>query len=251
MVFLLTLRRNIRVRKELEHGTMKNLSGAEVDRLVKDAQKFLKRLNELFKDIEKRKEEEGVVHTYDSLVTAVRDVLRIEGFQRVKETELEKLFAKNVIEKGILPERFLRVLKELFQAKADYDAGKLNKADIQKLQRDSRDLLRALIEYIQRKRGAELERTRIRVKHGDKFGEVWLLGKKAFIIHDIDADDKNIAKADVTPTGSLANIQASSLEEYEQALADTGIPERTFIKEPIFEDLKSLFGKDVEILLNY
>jgi len=245
------LRRNIKLRKDLEHGTIKNLSGSEVDKLLKDAQKFLKRLNELFKDIEKRKEEEGVVHTYDSLVTAVRDVLRLEGFQRVKETELERLFAKHIIEKGILPERFLRVLSDLLKAKKDYDVEKLNKADIQKLQRDSRDLLRPLIEYIQRKRGAEIERTRIRIKHGDKFGDVWLLGKRAFIIHDIDSDDKSIAKADLSESGSLSNIQPSSLEEYEQAIADTAIPEKAFIKEPLFEDLKAIFGKDVEILINY
>jgi len=29
------------------------------------------------------------------------------------------------------------------------------------------------------------------------------------------------------------------------------IPPRVFIKEPIFENLKDIFGKDVEILVNY
>ncbi len=29
------------------------------------------------------------------------------------------------------------------------------------------------------------------------------------------------------------------------------IPPKVFIKEPIFEDLKRVFGKDVEVLVNY
>jgi len=155
------------------------------------------------------------------------------------------------VHKGLIPEKYLRMLKEIEKAKKDYDAKKLTKADVHNVQRDSRELLRFLVEYIQRKRGLELEKTKIRVKHGKKFGEVVLLGKKAFIIHDIDNEEKEISKADITPEGSLTNIQPSSLEEYEKALTGVEMPERVFIKEPIFEDLKKLFGRDVEILINY
>jgi len=143
------------------------------------------------------------------------------------------------------------MLKDTEKAKKDYDAKKLTKADVQNVQKDSRELLRFMVEYIQRKRGIELEKTRIRVKHGKKFGEVVLLGKKAFIIHDIDNEEKDISKAELTPEGSLKNIQESSLEEYEKEITGTEMPERVFIKEPIFEDLKNIFGKDVEILINY
>ena len=38
---------------------------------------------------------------------------------------------------------------------------------------------------------------------------------------------------------------------FEKYLADTKIPEKMFIKETLFEDLKIIFGKDVEILINY
>ncbi len=245
------LERNIKVRKELEHGTKKDLTGEEVDKLVKDAEKYLKRLEELFKAIGKKKEEESVLNIYENIVTVVRDILRLEGVDKVKDTDMIKLFEQEVVHKGLIPEKFLRMLKEIEKAKKDYDAKKLTKAEIQNAQKDSGELLRFLIEHIQRKRGLELERTRIRVKHGKKFGEVVLLGKKAFIIHDIDNEDKDISKAELTPEGSLKNIQASSLEEYEKALAGVQMPERVFIKEPIFEDLKSIFGKDVEIMVNY
>jgi hypothetical protein len=181
----------------------------------------------------------------------VRDVLRLEGIERAKDSELIKLFEKDVVERGVLPDKFGRMLKEIYEAKKEYDSGKIGKSDIQKIQKDSRELIRVLVEHIQRKRGLELEKTRIRVKHGNKYGEILLLGKKAFIIQDIDSESKEIRKADITPNGSLANLEASNLEEYEKAIAETVLPERAFIKEPLFEDLKGLFGKDVEILINY
>ena len=211
----------------------------------------MKRLNELFKEIEKRKEEESVLHHYENVVTVVRDVLRLEGVQRIKDAELSKAFDKEVIKSGVLPEKYARVFDEIEAAKKDYDAGKLNAADIQKVQRDSRELIRVLVDHIQRKRGVELERTKIRVKHGSKFGEVLLLGKTAFIIHDIDDENRSITKAEILPNGSMTEIKESSLEEYEKAIAHVEMPEKTFIKEKIFEDLKSIFGKDVEILINY
>jgi len=249
--FIQILERNIRVRKELEHGAKKELTGAEVDVIIKDAEKYLKRLNELFKAIEDKKEKESVLHSYENIVTIVRDILRLEGVEKIKDGEMINIFETEVVQKGLIPEKYLRMLKEIEKAKKDYDGGKLTKAEVDSVQKDSRELIRFLVEYIQRKRGLELEKTRLRVKYGSKFGEVVLLGKKAFIIHDIDNEEKEISKADILPSGSLANKETSSLEEYEKALTGIEMPERVFIKEPIFEDLKGIFGEDVEIMVNY
>ena len=108
-----------------------------------------------------------------------------------------------------------------------------------------------MIEYVQRKRGRELERARIRVKYGDKYGEVILLDKEAFIIDDVDSSEKTVQKAVVTKEGGISGIRKSSYEEYEKAIADMKLPLRVFIKEQLFEDLKKIFGSNVEILVNY
>ena len=104
---------------------------------------------------------------------------------------------------------------------------------------------------MQRKRSRELERLKIRVKHGDKFGEVILLNNEAYITYDIDSEEKEISKAGINADGSLSTIEKSSLEELEKAIAKVEVPQKTSIKEPIFEDLKRIFGKDVEILMGY
>lgn len=245
------LDRNIKIRKELEHGTMKDLTGAELDRLLNDAEKYLKRLNDLFKAIQEKKEKESVLQSYENIVTVVRDILRFEGVEKVKDSEMIKIFETEVVQKGLIPEKYLRMLKDIEKAKKDYDTGKLTSAEVQTVQKDARELIRFLVEYIQRKRGIELEKARIRVKYGNKFGEVVLLGKKAFIIHDLDNEEKEISKADILPSGALANREQSSLEEYEKALAAVEMPERVFIKQPIFDDLKNIFGDEVEIMINY
>ena len=75
-----------------------------------------------------------------------------------------------------------------------------------------------MIEYIQRKRGREQARARLRHEHGNKYGEVLLLDKVAFIFHDIDKEEKEISKANIAEDGKLENIEKSSLEEMEKTL---------------------------------
>ncbi len=249
--YIKILERNIQVRKDLEHGTKKELSATELETLINDADDYLKRLKKLFSQIEGLKEEEGVLHTYESIVTLIRDIMRLEGVEKVSENELVKVFEEGAVSKGLIPEKFLRILKDIVTAKKDYDAKKLSKTDLSIVQKKSAELIRFLIEYVQRKRGRELERAKIRVKHGNKYGEILLLDKLAYIIHDVDNEQKEISLADITPEGSLANIRASSLEAMEKDLAKVAIPPKAFIKESLFEKLKDIFGKDVEVLINY
>ena len=246
-----TLEYVIKVRKEVEHGTKKEVSGTELDKMLKDSEEYLKRIKKLFTQIEAMKEQETVLHIYDSTVTVIRDVLRLEGIERVKPEEIIKLFETEMVHMGRIPEKFLRILNSIVKAKKDYDSGKLSKAEVDNVKKQSGQFLKFMVEHLQRKRGRELEKTKIRVKHGDKYGEVILLGDQAFIIHDIDQEDRDLSKAVLKADGSLGPVEKSSLEELEKALTKVEIPPKVFIKEPIFENLKNIFGKDVEILVTY
>ena len=151
---------------------------------------------------------------------------------------------------GKIPAKFTRLLEELLKAKKDYDSDKLTKTEVEKLKKSTHEFVKFVVEHIQRKRGREIERARIRVKHGKIFGEVLLLDKEAFIIHDIDAEEKTVEKAPIKEDGSLGTARGSTLEELEKALTKVQLPPAVFIKEPLFEDLKRIFGKDVEVLVN-
>src|SRR3989338_3541825 len=249
--FVKILEHNIQVRKDLEHGTMKELSGKEIDGLLDDAEKYLKRITRLFTQIEKMRDEESVAHIYEAIVTVIRDILRLEGVEKVKDVDIVQIFEDEVVHKGIIPQKYLRILKEIEKAKKDYDAKKITKTDAENMRKNSNEFMKFMIEHLQRKRGRELERAKIRVKHGNRYGEVILLDDVAFIIHDIDHEEKEISKAKINPNGSLGTPEATTMEELEKHLVKVEIPGKVFIKEPMFEDLKNIFGKDVEILVNY
>jgi len=249
--YVTILEKNIQIRKDLEHGDKKEITGKELDELLDNSEKFLKRIDRLFKQIEKMKEEETMLHIYENIVTITRDILRIEGIERVKDEEIVRTFEKEIVALGKVPEKYLRYLKDVMKAKDDYDKKKLTKQDIEKVRKESGELIRFLVEYLQRKRGREIARTKIRIKHGETYGEVIMIDKIAFIIRDIDNKDKDISKAKINPDGSLGTTEKATLMELEKELARVEIPPKTYIKEPIFENLRDIFGKDVQILINY
>ncbi|MEM4247130.1 MAG: nucleotidyltransferase domain-containing protein [Candidatus Woesearchaeota archaeon] len=239
----------IQTRKDIEHGIKKEVTGKELDKLLEDSEKYMKRLKKLFAQIEKTKEEEMIINLHETILTIIRDVLKAEGEEKVLEEELISKFEDKLISTGKIPTRFLRLLNEFLDAKKAYDAGKLTKTDLEKTRKNSAELIKFLVEYLQRKRGRELEQTKVRVKYGDKFGEITLLGTVAFVIRNLDAPEKIIEKATINRDGSLGPLETSSWEEYEKALAKIAIPPKAFIKEPVFESLKKIFGKDVEVLV--
>ncbi|MFA6460701.1 MAG: hypothetical protein WCV90_00410 [Candidatus Woesearchaeota archaeon] len=246
------LRNNVKVRKDIEHGTKTELSGTELDQLIKDSERFLERIKKLFKDIEEMHDRKTTVMLYEEVVTIIRDVLKQEGIERAGDVDLVNIFERELISTGKVPARFLRDLNEIIESKKKYDAGKLTKIDVENARKGSTGLIQFLIEYLQRKRGREFERAKIRIKRGNKYSEIVLLDKVAYIIHDIDARESHkIEKAKINPDGSLGNREESSLEEYEKALSSTTMPQRAFIKEPIFDDIKNIFGRDAEVLVNY
>ncbi|MFC1800805.1 nucleotidyltransferase domain-containing protein [Nanoarchaeota archaeon] len=249
--FVNILETAIQTRKDIEHGTKKELSGKDIDELLSNSEKYLKRINRLFTQIEKMKDEESMLHIYESVVTIIRDLMRMEGIEKVSDKEMVNLFEKELVLLGKIPEKYLRMLNKIVKAKKDYDNKKLTKQEIEDVKKESGQFVKFLVEYMQRKRGRELERAKIRVKHGNRYGEVLLLDDVAFIIHDIDHEEKEISKAKINADGSLGATKRTTLEEMEKSLAGSKIPPKTFIKEPIFENLRDIFGKDVEVLINF
>ncbi|MBW3019104.1 nucleotidyltransferase domain-containing protein [Candidatus Woesearchaeota archaeon] len=233
----------IKVRKDIEHGHKKEVTGKEIDKMREDCDKYMKRLKKLFTQIEKIKEEESMVKLYDSMQTLVRDVLKLEGMEKVEESKLLKVFEDVLVTTGKVPAKFLRNLQSLLDAKKDYDAGKLTKTDVEKAKKESGELFRYLVEYMQRARARDLARAKIKIKHGEKIAEITLLGKTAFIIPDLGAKEQKLQKAAIKADGSLSGPESCSFEELEKALAKLAVPERVAFGTAFFESLKKIFGE--------
>ncbi|MEK6943594.1 MAG: nucleotidyltransferase domain-containing protein [Nanoarchaeota archaeon] len=249
--FVKILEKSVEIRKSIEHGDKKELSGKEIDELMSDGDKYLKRIKRLFTQIEKIKEQHEMVNLYDTITTVARDVLKLEGVEKVKDSELLEVVEDKLVTEGKMPSKFLRTIEEVIDAKKAYDANKISKVEIEKLHREAGPLVKFLVEHMQRKRTRELDRVKIRVKYGGKFGEVLLLVNEAFVTIDIDAEQKEINKAVLGENGSIGTLEKSSFEDMEKSLSTAKIPQKASIKERTFEDLKRIFGKDVEILMNW
>lgn len=240
----------IQVRKDLEHGVKKDVTGKELDEFLANADKYLKRLKKLFGQIEKKKEEETIQTNYETLLTIIRDALKLEGHDKIAEPQLVKLFEDSLIATGKIPTKYLRSLNTVIEAKKNYDEGNISKTDVDNARKDGNELIRVVVEHIQRKRTRELQQARIRVQHSDKkIGEVTLIGNHVFVLKDIDATDRKLEKATLERDGSIGTLEPSTYEEYEKILAKHAITPRPVVTDALFDSLKRIFGKDISVVM--
>jgi len=237
----------VAIRKDIEYGKRKELSGKEVDDLIKDGEEYLEKIKDLFAKIEVRKDQNDIVNIYDAIVTVIRDIFKAEGVQKVEDNEIVDVFYKELIVKAKLPSRLLTILKDVMKAKKDFDSDKLNKQEVENVKKNSAEIVKALTEYSQRKKLREREKIKIKVRYDkDKFGNFVVLKDEAFIIREED-----IKKTKIDEQGSIGKITESSFDEFETALEKEEHLKDVFINEKIIENIKKIFGNDVEVLANH
>jgi uncharacterized protein (UPF0332 family)/predicted nucleotidyltransferase len=245
------LEHNVQVRKDLEHGTIKEITGSDVEKLLSDAEKYLKRIEKLFEEIESQKTKETIVHIYENTVTLIRDALKAEGEAELKEKDVVKKFEDKLVSVGKIPDKFLRILKDIVEAKKDYDGGKLMDHELEKVRKESLEFTRYMIDFIQRKKVMTIERAKLRIKVGEQLHEVLLLENEAYVIEDATSQNKTVKKAKLDKSGALGELKESKPEAFEEAVAQLTPSVNSALTEKTFESLKKIFGSDMQILVNY
>ncbi len=243
------LERVIKTHKDVEYGTKKAISGTEVQELLEQAEEYLKALGELYKKIEERTETNRVLAAYESVITIVRDILAAAGVKKADASETVKLFEKEIVHKGQLPERVGCQLRDLEKAKKDHDAGKLTPTDAIEAHKLAAELIKVLIEHIQRVRGRELDRLRVRLAHGEKVAELLLLGEHAYLTSDIDAPERDLRQVTVGKDGALSHAKEASLADLEKAITTAKPTGALGITDKTLASLRELLGSDVRVLL--
>jgi len=165
--------------KGYEHGKIKEVSGTEVDKLLKDSQDYLKRLKELREEIEKRMMEKTFEEIYENVFKAMKNLFGSKG-----ESVLTNEYEKEIVNKGKGNPKFLHTIKQLIDVKKKYKTKKApSKYDFERLRKDSVYLIQELIEYGQRKELGLLQKTKVvltaKGKHYDLF-----LTKPAFLVSE-------------------------------------------------------------------
>src|SRR3989344_338209 len=230
--------------KDIEHGTLKEVTGKQIDELLKDAEDYINRIKKLFEQIQTRRDKETLQETYETCLSVVEDVLKVNEIKVKDKKQLVNLFKKHLItNKKIFTEKQLETLQLVIDTKNSKK--KLSWPELEKVRREARLFIKSLVEYVQRKRGYEFDRAKIRFKYGERYGEALLLENITYIIKDLDATEKEVQKAIIKADGSLGMVEKSSMEELEKEMMKINLPKKVFIKEKIFESLKKLFGSDI------
>lgn len=248
--FVDTIRKVYDLRKKIEHNEIENIEGKEIDRLLKDSEDYLKRLEKLYEQINLLKQKESILSLYENTISLTRDALKLEGFESVSEEKIYEIFKKALIDKGKILDRSLRLLKMVVDSKKLYDDNKLSKQEIDKLHKYGSELHKYIIEFIQRSKFREIERAKIRFKHAGKVAEMILLNDIGFVIADIEDKEKSIKRFKIDAEFNIKDLTESNQAEMEKAIANIQITPKVFINEKIFESMKKNFGA-VEILINY
>jgi len=227
--------------KDIEHGKVKEVSGAEIDRLLKGAQGYLNRLNTIFNNLEKKMDKKTFSEVHESLIKLGKDLLLEHD---IKEKDVKKGL-KKLMDDGELSKDSYAMFVEILQA----NIGKMERAEAQKFRRESRTLINLFTGLLEKKRAAKITKNRIKINYNGKFGEVYLFPGKVFIVIDMNAEEKEIQKAELTKDGGLKNIQASNIVELEDAIVNN-IAVQQVMPRKLMDELKKIFGQDFEIGFN-
>ncbi len=194
--------------KDIEHGTIKEIKGRDIDELLTDAEDYIKRIKKLFDQIQKRRDLEGIEEMYTNCMNVIEDALKVNDIKVDDKSKLVTLFKKHLVnDKKIFSDKHAEVLKLVVDTKNGEKSKKLTWPELEKIRREARGFIKTVIEYVQRKKGYELERAKIKFKYGDRYGEAILLDKIAYIVHDLDSQDREISKAKISKPIIQTHVQ--------------------------------------------
>ena len=216
----------IKYYKGYEHEKIKKVSGKEVDKLLADAEDYMKRLKELRVEIEKRTQEKTIEQVYEDTFKILNAL-----FGKKPEQELIREFEKQLVNKGKAEPSFLHVLHELVDVKKKYKSKKKPTThEIETIRKNAVQLMNRLIEYGQRCELSELQKNKIIISYKGKHADLFLTSP-AFLIQE--GKIKKIEKD---------KIQDASPEEFEKILQEQkGKPGR--LSKELFAILKKELGE--------
>jgi predicted nucleotidyltransferase/uncharacterized protein (UPF0332 family) len=190
--------------KDYEHEKITEISGTEIDKMLKDAEEFINRLKELRKEIEKKSQEKIIEQAYTDLMELMKEVVG-----KKSQSEVVREFEENFVRKGKFSRVSLRILNDVIKARQEYKKGKMNIRKIDLARRDADILIKDLIEYTQKKDLINLEKGRMTIKFEEKgkskTAELINTKGQSFIIRD-NIIEKITDKIELSNSKELSDV---------------------------------------------
>ena len=217
--------------RDYEHEKIKEISGTEIDKLLKQTEEYLERLKKLREEIEKKFQGQTIEELYKEIISLLKTIL---GNKSQEKLILD--FEKDYVKKGKFTLQHLKILKSVIKAREEFKKGKSDSHKIDRARKDAEILKKDLIEFNQNKEMKKLEKWKISLKFKNKKIELLIADYKTFFF-----DGMEIKKID-------KKIMKSTQEELEEALKNQEGKSEVQIDPSIFETLKKEYG-EFEIIL--
>jgi len=143
--YITILEKVIEIYKDYEHEKIKEISGEQVDKLVKDTEDYLKRLKELREQIEKRSQEKTIEQIYKDVFTLLKAMLGNKSQEAIIEE-----FENQLVKKAKFSPQHLRILKDIVHSRAEFKKGKSDIHKVDEARKNASILINDIIEYNQR-----------------------------------------------------------------------------------------------------
>ncbi len=228
--YILILEKIVSLYKDYEHEKLKEISGTEIDKLLKDTEDYLKRLNELRVQIEKNSQEKTIEQIYKDVFSLLEIILG-----KKSQEKLVQEFERALVKTGKVQEQSLRILNDIIHARTEFKKGKSTVHKIEEARKGSTLLINELIDYSQRKDLVNLDKTKMRVKYRDgekeKFAELIAANGIVFLMRE-----NSISKI-------TSKIENSNIEELSKVMEEQKVKRNVEIPSKTFEILKKELGE--------
>ena len=231
------------LRKDIEHGKIKEVSAKQIEELLEKSEQYLKRLDKLVKDVESQTSKKEIEQLYDKSVEDMTAALKMIDVKI--SGNLINTFEKEVVGKKFASKRYLEVLKQIEELKKE---GKADKRLLDSLHFEQIRLAKDTFEYIRAEKGNKFDKFKISATYGSKKADIWMLTDVVFIVEDTHDPNTIIKKYKIDKAGELSTPVKSDLKELNAALEKFAGTSTQLTKKTI-ESLKKLLSKDIKITI--
>jgi predicted nucleotidyltransferase/uncharacterized protein (UPF0332 family) len=212
--------------RDYEHEKIKEISGSEIDKLLKQTEEFIDRLKKLRKEIEAKAQEKTVEQIYGDVIDLLKDIIGKKTPEKLAEE-----FDKEYVKKAKFTNQHLRILKDVIKAKKEFKKDKAEFHKIDRVRKDADILIKDLTEYIQRKDLIPINKGKMTLKTKDKSIEIVNANGKTFLF---EGNSVRIVSD---------KIEESSIEEFEKSIAKQKESPSVEIDSKVFETLRKNYGE--------
>jgi len=238
---------NLKIRKDIEHGKLKEVSGEIVAKHLKKSEEFLKRIDKLFKKIEGEQLKKEAKELYDKAVDDALAALAMFGVQ-AEEKEILKVLKDKLVDRKLAPLRYYNLLQKIFDIYKD--PTNISRQELANLLFEENSLSLDVFNLIRAEKGKRIEKYKISCHYanGKKTAGIWLFTDEAYIIKDSSQPNTPIKKFKISKDGELIKAQSATLKEIEKKLTSfAGTP--TTMTNKTIESLKKILADDIKVVI--